>query len=478
MILSFLYIVYWVLIFLVCLKIILDSATPSKAVAYIFLVIIFPLIGIIFYFSVGINYRKKKLYKKKLELDKDAFPDLEIKLHQSSEEIIASRAEELNQFSSLANYHTGVRPTSANNAVKALINGEDKFPDLLESIKSARHHIHLEYYIYENDETGSEIAEALIEKAKEGVEVRFIYDDFGSRHIRRAFIARMKKAGVQAFPFARVNLIFFANRLNYRNHRKIVVVDGVVGYVGGINISDMYYNKKSLFWRDTHLKIEGMAVLALQHIFLADWNFCARASLRFSPPYFPVHRRTETFGNQLTQVVDSGPDSRHPNILYSYIQAILLSQKEILITTPYFIPQKSFMDAVKIARLSGVDVKLLVPHKSDSPFVNAACKSYYQELLDVGVEIYRYKKGFVHAKTMVCDGYISVVGTCNLDNRSFDLNFEVNAIVYDHKLAREMRSQFHRDLEVSQKIDPVQWKNRPFLTRTFEKIVHLFSPLL
>jgi cardiolipin synthase A/B len=443
------------------------------------LVITLPFAGIIFYFSVGINYRKNKLYQKKLRIDKEAFPDLELNVRQFSKEIITSRASELKQFLPLAKTLSR-KPTSMNNQVSLLTNGETKFPALLKSLDQAKHHIHIEYYIYEDDQIGDEVAEMLIKKAKQGVKVRFIYDDYGSRHIKKKLIEKMKQEGVEASPFYQISLLFFANRLNYRNHRKIVVVDGLTGYVGGINISDSYDNRNEnkYFWRDTHIKIDGMAVLNLQNIFLADWNFCTKQSIHFSTQYFPIQKRDDFFGNQLVQVVDSGPDSEHPNIKYSFIQAIQLAQKEILMTTPYFIPDNSFLDALKIACLSGVKVALIVPDISDSNFVNIACRSYYEDLLKIGVEIYQYKKGFIHSKTMLCDEYLSIIGTANLDNRSFDLNFEVNALVYDKNLAMEMKRQLILDMEASEKIDFEKWKARPLTKRLVEKIVHLFSPLL
>ena len=315
-----------------------------------------------------------------------------------------------------------------------MVNGEAKFPDVFESLRSAKHHIHIEYYIYENDTIGNELAQILIEKAKEGVEVRFIYDDFGSSGIRKNIAHQLREAGVEAYPFYKIKLIMLANRMNYRNHRKIIVVDGTIGYIGGINVSDKYINNDKddkLYWRDTHLKIVGNSVFNLQTIFLADWNFCANQKIRYSSNYFPEKSEAEHYGNHLVQIVSSGPDSKYPKIKYTLIQAILSAEKEICITTPYFIPDKSFLEAINIAALSGIEVKLLVPTRSDSFIVNTTSQSNFQELLDVGVKIYSYDKGFVHAKTMVCDQKVAIIGTANFDNRSLDLNFEINAIVFD-----------------------------------------------
>lgn len=472
--------IYFLIAGSICVQIVSNTKSSSKALAYILLIISFPVIGIIFYLSVGLNYRKRKLYEKKIEIDEKTFPELQEKLLNYSETVLSGIKPQLKHFFPLANFFSEKNLISDKNNLTLLINGERKFPELLQSIRKAKRFIHIEYYIYENDEIGNQIAELLIQKSKEGIKVRLIYDDFGSQSIRKSVVKRLLENGVEAYPFYKINLIKLANRLNYRNHRKIVVIDGLEGYVGGINISDKYINNENheLFWRDTHLKIEGLAVLNLQVIFMMDWNFCSNQNIGFSLENFPLDHTWELSGKTPVQIISSGPDSDYPNIMYSLIQGILLAKKEILITTPYFIPDKSFLDAIKIASLSGVTVKLLIPGISDSIFVNLTSNYFYQELLEAGVEIYKYSKGFVHAKTMVCDDLISVIGTANLDNRSFDLNFEVNATVFDENLANQMKVQFAEDLKVSQKIDLNQWKKRPRIRKFFERLAHLFSPLL
>ncbi len=325
------------------------------------------------------------------------------------------------------------------------------------------------------------MAQILIEKAKEGVEVRFIYDDFGSSGIRKNIAHQLREAGVEAYPFYKIKLIMLANRMNYRNHRKIIVVDGTIGYIGGINVSDKYINNDKddkLYWRDTHLKIVGNSVFNLQTIFLADWNFCANQKIRYSSNYFPEKSEAEHYGNHLVQIVSSGPDSKYPKIKYTLIQAILSAEKEICITTPYFIPDKSFLEAINIAALSGIEVKLLVPTRSDSFIVNTTSQSNFQELLDVGVKIYSYDKGFVHAKTMVCDQKVAIIGTANFDNRSFDLNFEINAIVYDEQIATEISNLFEKDISFSTQILAEEWSKRPLFRKLMEKVLHLFSSLM
>ena len=369
-------------------------------------------------------------------------------------------------------------PLTRRNKVKLLLNGEEKFPEVLEALRNAKHHIHIEYYIYEQDKIGEQIEELLILKANEGVEVRFIYDDFGSPNIKKKIEERMRKAGIEIYPFQKVHFYLLANRLNYRNHRKIIVIDGQIGFTGGINVCDKYINNGSqkLFWRDTHLRIDGPGVFYLQYLFLADWNFCSGKVL--APEKFHFSVPADSKDDCFLQVAASGPDSVQPSILFSLLQAIYLARKEILITTPYFIPGDSILQALRIAALSGLSVKLLVPGVADSRLVNAASKSYYEDLLCAGVDIYMYQKGFVHAKTLVADGILSIIGTANMDLRSFELNFEVNVMLYDRKFSEQLRTVFFKDLEDAEKIDKDAWCQRPAYNQLPERIARLFSHVL
>ncbi|MCF8452437.1 MAG: cardiolipin synthase, partial [Pedobacter sp.] len=285
-----------------------------------------------------------------------------------------------------------------------------------------------------------------------------------------------------AFPFFKIRFITLANRLNYRNHRKIVVIDGRTAFLGGINISDRYVNTTQradkVFWRDTHLRLDGPAVQYLQYLFLCDWNFCADVPLEPDNLLFPPLSSIPKLGSKIVQIAASGPDSETPVILYSILQAINLASQEILISTPYFIPNESLLDALRIASLGGVKVKIILPLKSDSSIVDLAVQSYYSELLSVGVEIYRYQKGFMHAKTIVFDCQLAMVGTSNMDIRSFDLNFEVNAIVYDREFAKKLHDTFYRDLNDSVKVDALEWEKRTAVRKLTEKAFRLISPLL
>lgn len=476
-------ILYFIILFLVCLRIIYDTHDTAKTLAYLLLAIFVPIFGVIFYFSFGINYRKRKMYSKKISEDEGLLRKLEDNIFQYSKTtfIEGDAAVQSNKELTYMLVEDKHSPLTANNSVKLLINGEMKFPEVLLALESAKHHIHFEYYIYEDDEIGRQIEEVLIRKANEGVEVRFIYDDFGSRTIRKKLVPRLRAAGIQAFAFHKIIFIAFANRLNYRNHRKIIIVDGLTGFVGGINVSDRYINKENgsaTFWRDTHLRIDGPGVQYLQTLFMADWNFCANDNLEPNTLYFPERSTIPKFGDKVVQIAASGPDCDTSTILFSMLQVINGAQEEILISTPYFIPGESIMDALRVSALGGLKVRLLVPYASDSAFVNAAARSYYNEMLSAGVEIYLYQKGFMHAKTMIADRKISVVGTANMDHRSFDLNFEVNAIIYNKDFANELRATFNNDLKDSIKVDQLEWENRPIYRKLLNKIARLVSPML
>lgn len=424
------------------------------------------------------------MYSKKLLADDQMSAELEDNIYRYSKSVFDRSGSDIKSNKELAvmlvkDSHS---PLTAGNKVKLLINGEQKFPEVLEAIRNAKHHIHLEYYIYENDGIGSAVADALIQKVKEGITVRFIYDDFGSSSIRKNIIPRLRKGGVFTLPFYKVKFVALANRLNYRNHRKIIVIDGITAFVGGINISDRYINDNAgphqLYWRDTHLRIDGPGVVYLQYLFFCDWNFCTQSLLQPDSYYFPPLSAFPLSADKVVQIAASGPDSDTPTILFSLLQAVNLATEEVLITTPYFIPGESLMDALMVASLSGVQVKLLVPGVSDSVLVNAAARSYYSDLLRAGVEIYQYTKGFVHAKTVVTDRKVAIVGTANMDYRSFDLNFEVNAIVYDRETATELADVFYRDIADAEKINSSEWINRSAWKKLPEKMARLVSPLL
>lgn len=477
---------YVIILVLVCLRIIYDTTSTNKTLAYLLLVIFIPVAGMLFYFSFGINYRKRRVYSKKLIEDDALRGEVIREVIMETEENLRKHTETIGDGKGLVHLllKDSFSPLTTGNFVKLLLNGEQKFPEVLKVLREAQHHIHIQYYIYENDVIGNKIKDILIEKAGAGVKVRFIYDAFGSRTIRRKFLRELRGSGVEVFPFNRIRFIPLANRVNYRNHRKIIVVDGHCGFLGGINISDRYINDfsetkgkhRKMFWRDTHLRIDGPGVQYLQYLFFCDWNFCSGQKLQPEPRYFDD--RQHPGGNESVQIAASGPDSPTSTIMLSLLKAINLAREEILITTPYFIPGETILNALKVAALSGVSVKILAPGISDSKLVNAAAWSYYDDLLRAGVEIFLYYKGFIHVKTMVVDNNISIVGTANMDYRSFDLNFEVNAVVYGGQLAEELRAAFMRDLKDADQIEPRTWRKRPLYKQLPEKVARLLSPLL
>jgi cardiolipin synthase len=476
-------IIYFFVVLLVCLRIIYDTQSFSKTLAYLLFVVLVPVVGMIFYLSFGINYRKRKMYSKKLIIDDTLSKKLKNEILSNFKIATYSVTATFVDYKKLINMITTdtISSISTSNEVELLFNGENKFPKVIETLRNAKHHIHIEYYIFEDDVIGNEIVDVLIQKAQEGVEVRFIYDDFGSRGVRGYMLKRLRSAGVKAYPFHRVIFIYLANRLNYRNHRKIIVVDGMEAFIGGINVSDKYINspdRDQKYWRDSHLYIKGHAVYILQHTFMCDWNFCADDTLGPTLDYFPSPDAFKINNNKVVQIAASGPDSEMPTILYSLLQVINLAKEEVLITTPYFIPGESIMDALSVAALGGIKIKLLVPGISDAKFVNYAARSYYNDLIEVGVEIYMYQKGFIHAKTVVVDRKIAVVGTANMDYRSFDLNFEINAIVYDEVIATELSDAFHTDMQFADFVNPERWLNRSSSAQLLEKTARLVSPLL
>ncbi len=472
--------IYIIILIAVCLRVVYDTRSSTKTMAYVLLSIFLPVAGILFYLVFGINYWKLKLYDSKSAEGKKILDKLEEEWGITSNKAFTRPILLLDNNSELAemllnDLHS---PVTTGNKVKILVNGEEKFPEVLKALKEAKHHIHLEYYIYENDNISSEIENILINKAKEGVKVKFIYDDFGSPSINKKMEIRLNEAGVEVYPFQKVLFYLLANRLNYRNHRKIIIIDGQTAFTGGINVSDKYINNQAgkLYWRDTHVRIDGPGVFYLQYLFFTDWSFCCGKKIKPTIEHFVADKKFQE--DSLVQVVASGPDARQPAILFSMLKAISLARKEILITTPYFIPGDAILDALKVAALSGLSVKLLVPGVGDSKLVNAASRSYYGELLFAGVEIYQYQKGFVHAKTMVTDAKLSVIGTANMDMRSFELNFEVNVLIYDEKISHKLRTIFFEDLTDAKKIDAKKWNKRPVFKQMPEKLARLFSPVM
>lgn len=472
---------YMLLLALMSVLVVFDTDDPPKALAYLLLIFLLPVLGVLFYLFFGINLRKRDRFRWKSRHDDAIRAEANRRFAYDSVQKLLPNTAAWDQYKTLVRLlaNDGSNPLFIGNQVELLINGEAKFPRMLEAIAGAKQHIHLEYYIIENDVLGNQIKDLLIAKAKAGVQVRLIYDDFGSKSIRGTFVKELRAAGAEVYPFNPIKVRLLASKINYRNHRKIVVVDGWCGFIGGINICDKYVNTEEpgrLFWRDTHLRIEGPAVRHLQGIFLQDWAYCSGRSIELEEQFYPPYA-TPT-GGTAVQVVAGGPDCPRSIILLSMLKAINLARHSVLITTPYFIPDTSIINALKMAALTGVEVRLLVPGISDSLTVNMATRSYFKGLLKAGVKVHLYDRGFVHAKTMVVDGSLAVVGTANMDIRSFDINFEVNANVYDETIAKALEAAFREDLTRAREVDAEAWKERSFKEVFPERLARLLSPLL
>jgi cardiolipin synthase A/B len=469
---------YFITVAFTVILVVQQKGDPLKTIAWILVIFVLPVIGIILYFFFGKNYRKEKIFSRKGLLD------LEQMRHLSDDQFINLPTKDIfinEKIRSKINIMRLLLNSSKSlltekNKVTVLQNGRATFDSLIEAIENARHHVHLEYYIIDDDHIGNLIRKLLIKKAKEGVKIRFIYDDVGCWSLPKHFIDSMVDEGIEAYPFLPVHFPLLTNKVNYRNHRKIVVVDGKIGFVGGLNIADRYLNgiEDLGIWRDTHLKLEGEAVHSLQIIFLVDWFFVADEVVR-GTSYFPV---TDVDERHFVQVTTSGPDSDWASIMQAYFAAISSAQSTIYISTPYFMPNESILTALKTASLSGMDVRILLPAKSDSKIVFWSSRSYVSELLEAGIKIYFYEKGFPHSKLLLVDGVLSSVGTANLDIRSFDQNFEVSALIYDEAIVSDLQQSYLNDLQNSKEIILEQWERRPRWEGVLESVARLFSPLL
>ncbi len=476
--LTILEILHIVIIIPLSAKIIIDTKNVSKTLAYLLLIIFVPVIGILIYFFIGVNYRKNRFYNFKIKRNEELFIRVQNIIADAHASVINQKKNEIHQFRNTINFlFKGSRSLlTSGNHVELLVNGEEKFPKVFSVIAQAKHHIHLEYYIYECDEIGQSLGELLIKKAQEGVIVRFLYDDFGSSKIGKRFLKKLRQAGVETSPVNKIRFKLFANRLNYRDHRKIIVVDGEHVFSGGINVSDTYINKPGkAYWRDTHLYLRGNGAFYFQFLFLTNWVFATEKPIISIRDYFKETRLKA--GDKLIQVATSGPDVV-PSIMLSTTSTIYEAEERIYITTPYFIPVEPVLNALKTQALAGLDVRLLVPKKGDSIFVNAAAYSYYEELLENGVRVFFYEKGFIHAKTMLVDSNFSCIGSANMDVRSQELNFEVNTHIYNHDINQKLYSIFLDDLENSREISLDQWKKRPKIKVFGEHLARLISPLL
>lgn len=469
-------VLYYTLVVFAVIKILLENKNPLKTHSYLLLLVLVPVMGLVIYIFFGQDYRRNKFFSRKMAIDDTIVDNLvstQLEMAYNHELIKDERVlDKANVIKLLLGSDRAF--LTRNNKVTILINGEQKFEHLFQDLKQAQNHIHLEYYIFEEDEIGSQLADILIEQAESGVAVRFVYDDVGSKlspNLKRRF----KEAGVRAFAIMPVYFPKFS-KANYRDHRKIAVIDGKIGYVGGINIADRYVNKPGRkHWRDTHLKMEGSAVHALQIAFLLNWFYASKESVEFKRDLFP---QIHMVGTQCVQIAGSGPDSDWASIMQAFFMVITSAKNRVWLTTPYFIPNEPVLTAIKTASLSGIDVQIIFPYSPDSKMVHAASMSYMKEVLESGAKVHLYTKGFIHAKSLLVDDVFSSVGTANMDYRSFDQNYEINAMVYDKNFNNQLADQFLKDITHCIPLQLSRWHQRPIRKRLLESSARLLAPIL
>ncbi|MGJ9458263.1 cardiolipin synthase [Oceanobacillus sp. CF4.6] len=455
----------------------LERKDPTSSWAWLMVLLFIPIAGFLLYLVFGKPISKRRIFTwdKRSRMGVKTTVQAQLRLIEEKEHIFNN--QKLAPYGDLVYLHLRNDDAifSQNNHVDILTDGEEKFNALILDLQKATNHIHIQYYIIRSDGLGERLAEVLIKKANEGVDVRLLYDAMGSRSLKKSYIKRLKNAGVMVEAFFPSKFIFNL-KINFRNHRKLTIVDGKVGYIGGFNVGDEYLgkNKKFGYWRDTHLRLTGDAVQNMQTRFILDWNQASHEKVHYDEHFY----NTSPSGDIGVQIVSSGPDSEWEQIKNGYIKMIMAAKEYVYIQTPYFIPDESLRDALRIAVLSGVDVKIMIPNKPDHPFVYWATLSNSGDLLNAGAEIFIYQNGFLHAKTIIVDGKIASVGTANIDVRSFRLNFEVNAFLYNPVIAEKLVQKFNEDIELSTQMTKKLYEKRSVGVRFKESISRLISPVL
>lgn len=452
----------------------IERKEPTTTWAWLIILIVLPGIGFILYLLLGQNLSRQKIFREKKISDKIKRYKLRVN-------------NEINNFNSeinenyedliLMNYNHSGAVYTIGNYVETYVNGEDKFRDLFNDIKLAKSFIHIEYYIFRYDDLGKRLIELLRQKAKDGVEVRLLIDGMGSKLINKKIIREIQSYGIKIAVFFPGILPHINTRINYRNHRKIVVIDGEIGYVGGFNVGNEYVNKgkQFKFWRDTHIRIKGEAVNELNNRFILDWDYASGENLGNMSMYFPV---PEVAGDVGIQIVSSGPDHMEEYIKNSYMKIINNAKNYVYIQTPYLVLDSPMMEALKISALSGVDVRIIVPDKPDHFFMEWMLSANIGLLIEYGIKIYRYGNGFIHSKTIVADGEVCSIGTANLDIRSFKLNFEVNAFIYDERVSKEQENIFLEDQSKSKLVNKEDYDKRSKNLKIKESLIRLLAPIL
>ena len=462
----------------VSIMIIMEKRSPYKTAAWILVLILLPIFGVIFYLFFGQEYRKQKLFSRKGLKSHSRFRKLSINQLRQFTKTFSKLDKKILQKENLIRLllNNSDALLTTGNRLKLLTTPAETFEAIFEAIKNARRYIHLEYYILADDKTGNRMKNLLMEKAREGVEVRIIVDDVGSWGLKKYFFEDLRNSGVEIYSFMEVRFPRLTSQVNYRNHRKIIVIDGKTGFTGGVNIADRYLEGKKRIgpWNDLHLQIEGDATACMQVVFAADWYFVSNKNLS-GEKYFPAMTDGEGVAMQISA---SGPDSDWENIGQAFFAAIANAKQRAYIVSPYLMPPLQIVSALKTASLSNVDVRIIIPEKSDSPIPLWCSFSYIEELLEAGVRIYFYNTGFIHSKYIIVDDVFSTVGTTNLDFRSLETNFEVNAFIYNEGFTNRLVQIFRKDMQNSREVKLKNWKQRPWHFKLCESLAHTVSPML
>lgn len=463
-------IAYAVIILGVIAVVVSENRNPVKSLAWVTVLLVVPAVGLMLYIFFGRNIQNKRIISRR---NRRKLKRLELRGKTDPSRI--KRSAVLTQQIKLVHSLQG-SPCYEGNSVEIFNNGHDKFEALLKDIASARHYINIEYYIFANDSIGTRVAEALMQRARAGVKVRIIYDSVGSFKTPGRFFRRMKEAGIEAYPFFEVVFPPFGTRVNWRNHRKIAVIDGVTGYIGGMNIADRYIDggKNFHLWRDLHLRITGPGVAGLQQSFAIDWNFMGQPLIEEEPVTLPE----ETDTGAGIQLLTGGPVNQWMNLTLMFQKAISSATKLVYLQTPYFLPTEGLLHALQMASLSKVDVRLMLPRRSDSDMLRWASFSYIQECLRAGIKVYLYDKGMLHSKAVIIDDEFATVGSTNFDFRSFEHNFEANLLIYSREFNARLRAQFLEDQRDCIRVNPATWRQRPYLEKGLESVMRLFAPIL
>jgi len=462
----------WIVVAIAVFHVVMDNRQPAKTMAWAMVILFLPVIGLVLYLFFGLNHRRERMVEQR-SLDQLSKRSMLNFVEQQNLRVPEAHKQLVELF-----INQNMSLPFKDNTIDIMTDGYSFIPELLKDIASARHHIHLEMYIFEDDALGNLIADALIDKARQGVCVRIIYDDVGCWKVKRRYFERMREEGVEIHSFLPVHFITFTSKANYRNHRKLCIIDGCVGYVGGMNIALRYVKgTNGQAWRDTMLRLQGGIVYSLQRAFLVDWYFVDRTLITDRAYYPPLLQKVTN--TCLMQLVTSGPINPYPEIMQGYVRAITAARRYVFIETPYFLPNEPVLFALKTAAMAGVDICLLSPHHSDARFTEWASRSYLRELSESGARVYLYEAGFLHSKMMIIDDAISTCGSTNVDFRSFENNFESNVFIYDEGTALRLKKVFLDDLQQSTFYeDAAEWSRPKFIHRLWESLTRLFSPLL